>query len=138
MVVNRELYFPSLKKEVTCEELISYYQTLLLFNLAKANGNFSMYNFTRKLEVPMEIKIMAKYLYGTVAIDKVLLINTKREIKNDSFINKIKQKLNIETDTYEYLEESEDYAEIYYRIYRYKKYRGMGFEHLRKNITILF
>lgn len=116
-VTNRELYFPSINQEVSMDQLISYYQMLLMFNLAKSHGNFSVYSLSRVIDAPDEIKRMAKNLYGNLSVKNIMYKVQTGSNKSNYFFT---------------------YSEIFYRVYRYKRHCGFSYKHLQENVEIKF
>lgn len=113
---NKELYFPSLGKEVTFEELYAYYRYTMLFMFAKQCKNFSMHSYTINLDVPREIKKMCKWMVGRNAPGIVF-------VPDDPNVPIMQRKMKP--------------AKLYYRIYKVKFYIGMDVEYMKKFIKMM-
>lgn len=104
--LNRELFFPTLDKEVSIEEFKRYCKVVMYFYLAKLNANFKMYQYSECIEdLPHEIRILCKWI-GSEQVPSVEEIFVKTKYGT-----------------------SKKYSEIYYRGYRMLKYMGIHHSH---------
>lgn len=114
--INRELYFPSIKREVSFEELFRYYQYALKFLFAKQSKNFSMHDYTINLDCPREIKKLCKWMVGRNA-PGIIFVPDNPNVP----IREAKMKP----------------SELYYRIYRIRNYIGMDADYMKKFIKLI-
>jgi hypothetical protein len=107
--VSKELYIPSLNKELPMEELLKYYEYIVIFWMAKQTKNFPMYDYTVNIDMPIEFKIVAKWTSGRNAPGKINVPTNTNVPRRDSGTRN---------------------ADIYYRIFRFKEYIGVDTDYM--------
>ena len=107
--ISKEMYIPSINKEVSKEELLKGYEVVLLFWMAKQTKNFSMHDYTVNLNVPLEFKIMSKWVAGRNAPASIN-VSTNPNVPRREARTRI--------------------SEIYYRIYHFKEYLNLDTDYM--------
>lgn len=111
--VSREFYIDSIRQEVNSDYLYNQYYPVLLFFLNKQLINFSMYLYTKNLDIAPEFKKVAKWVLGINAPGKVLIIKS--------------QKPKLETIS----------VDLYYRLYMFRNYLGIENDYMIEYIDII-
>jgi len=111
--VSREFYIDSIQQEVNSEYLYKQYYPILLFYLNKQLTNFSMYLYTKNLDIASEFKKLAKWVLGVNAPGKVLIIKS-REPKLETIV-----------------------VDLYYRLYMFRTYLGIENDYMIEYIDII-
>lgn len=109
-VFNRELYYPSIGKEISVDKLKEIYSYFLLFKIAKTYTNFPLKKFTTTLDIPEERKSLLTWISSK---------STPR------YRNAVNEKGKIEI------------YELYYKIHRINKYLGLKYEYMSKYLNII-